>query len=99
MDLEPGFHQIHPKKQSWATVLTLAYQSLGVVYGDLSTSPLYVFKSTSAKDIVHPETNERMIMVKEAHLHSILSFADMLEWVHCLIVNWWFTYNQVGCGG
>ncbi|KAD2393779.1 hypothetical protein E3N88_40756 [Mikania micrantha] len=44
MDLETGFHQIHPKKQSWMTVLTLAYQSLGVVYGDLSTSPLYVFK-------------------------------------------------------
>jgi KUP system potassium uptake protein len=27
-------------------VLTLAYQSFGVVYGDLSTSPLYVYKST-----------------------------------------------------
>lgn len=26
--------------------LILAYQSLGVVYGDLSTSPLYVYKST-----------------------------------------------------
>ena len=29
-------------------VLRLAYQSLGVVYGDLGTSPLYVFKSTFA---------------------------------------------------
>lgn len=29
-------------------VLCLAYQSLGVVYGDLGTSPLYVFKSTFA---------------------------------------------------
>jgi KUP system potassium uptake protein len=27
-------------------LLLLAYQSFGVVYGDLSTSPLYVFKST-----------------------------------------------------
>lgn len=26
--------------------LLLAYQSFGVVYGDLSTSPLYVFRST-----------------------------------------------------
>lgn len=25
--------------------LALAYQSLGVVYGDLSTSPLYVYRS------------------------------------------------------
>lgn len=31
-----------------STVLRLAYQSLGVVYGDLGTSPLYVFKSTFA---------------------------------------------------
>ncbi|XP_058774479.1 NADP-dependent malic enzyme-like [Vicia villosa] len=28
-------------KDSWRTVLTLAYQSLGVIYGDLSISPLY----------------------------------------------------------
>jgi len=29
-------------------LLLLAYQSFGVVYGDLSTSPLYVYKSTFA---------------------------------------------------
>lgn len=28
------------------TILVLAYQSFGVVYGDLSTSPLYVYRST-----------------------------------------------------
>jgi KUP system potassium uptake protein len=27
-------------------VLKLAYQSLGVIYGDMGTSPLYVFSST-----------------------------------------------------
>ena len=26
--------------------MTLAYQSFGIVYGDLSISPLYVFKSS-----------------------------------------------------
>lgn len=34
---------------AWANIsrkLILAYQSFGVVYGDLSTSPLYVYKST-----------------------------------------------------
>lgn len=41
-------------------MLTLAYQSLGVVYGDLSTSPLYVYKSTFAEDIQHSETNEEI---------------------------------------
>ncbi|XP_073003878.1 probable potassium transporter 2 [Typha latifolia] len=30
----------------YKTLLLLSYQSFGVVYGDLSTSPLYVYKST-----------------------------------------------------
>ncbi|BBN16522.1 KUP system potassium uptake protein [Marchantia polymorpha subsp. ruderalis] len=30
----------------WSVTLTLAYQTIGVVYGDLGTSPLYVFAST-----------------------------------------------------
>lgn len=47
-------------------MLTLAYQSLGVVYGDLSTSPLYVYKSTFAEDIEHSETNEE--------IYGVLSF-------------------------
>ena len=47
-------------------MLTLAYQSLGVVYGDLSTSPLYVYKSTFAEDIQHSETNEE--------IYGVLSF-------------------------
>jgi len=51
---------------SWKTVLILAYQSLGVVYGDLSTSPLYVYKSTFAEDIQHSETNEE--------IYGVLSF-------------------------
>lgn len=38
----------------------MAYQSLGVVYGDLSISPLYVFRSTFAEDIGHTETNEEI---------------------------------------
>lgn len=44
-------------------MLALAYQSLGVVYGDLSTSPLYVYKSTFAEDIQHSETNEEIFGV------------------------------------
>ncbi|KAK6922158.1 Potassium transporter [Dillenia turbinata] len=66
MDLENGVYNNHIKKESWRTVLTLAYQSLGVVYGDLSTSPLYVYKSTFAEDIEHSETNEE--------IYGVLSF-------------------------
>ncbi|KAK4741336.1 hypothetical protein SAY87_024924 [Trapa incisa] len=66
MDLETGIRRTHAKGESWRTVLTLAYQSLGVVYGDLSTSPLYVYKSTFADDINHTETNEE--------IYGVLSF-------------------------
>ncbi|KAA0037505.1 potassium transporter 8 [Cucumis melo var. makuwa] len=48
------------KRDSWRTIFTLAYQSLGVVYGDLSTSPLYVYKSTFAENLQHSETNEEV---------------------------------------
>eukprot|EP00250_Pteridium_aquilinum_P019265 c24371_g1_i1 orf=476-2827(-) len=46
MDVEVAGYKNNYSKTSWKTVLTLAYQSFGVVYGDLSTSPLYVYKST-----------------------------------------------------
>lgn len=48
------------QRDSWKTTLLLAYQSLGVVYGDLSISPLYVYKSTFAEDITHSETNQEI---------------------------------------
>ncbi|KGN50726.1 potassium transporter 2 [Cucumis sativus] len=66
MDLEPGKCWDSSKKDSWKTVLVLAYQSLGVVYGDLSISPLYVYRSTFAEDIQHSDTNEE--------IYGVLSF-------------------------
>ncbi|XWS56936.1 hypothetical protein CRYUN_Cryun09bG0128300 [Craigia yunnanensis] len=66
MDLEYGKSLDTSKKDSWKTALLLAYQSLGVVYGNLSTSPLYVYKSIFAEDIQHSETNEE--------IYGVLSF-------------------------
>ncbi|CAL1402451.1 unnamed protein product [Linum trigynum] len=43
------------KKHSTSLVLWLAFQSLGVVYGDLGTSPLYVFYNTFSDGIKDPE--------------------------------------------
>ncbi|KAI9110700.1 hypothetical protein K1719_018138 [Acacia pycnantha] len=60
MDPENGKCWDTSKKNSWKTIMLLAYQSLGVVYGDLSISPLYVYKSTFAEDIQHSETNEEI---------------------------------------
>jgi KUP system potassium uptake protein len=53
--------------ESWGGVLLLAYQSLGVVYGDVATSPLYVYKSAFAgDDITHSAGNEE--------IYGVLSF-------------------------
>ncbi|KAL0447116.1 UNVERIFIED_CONTAM: Potassium transporter 6 [Sesamum latifolium] len=60
MDLESGSYQNLVKRESWRTTLTLAYQSLGVVYGDLGISPLYVYKNTFDEDIAHSESNDEI---------------------------------------
>lgn len=39
----------------WATILQLAFQSIGVVYGDIGTSPLYVYSSTFPDGIKHKD--------------------------------------------
>ncbi|VAI60468.1 unnamed protein product [Triticum turgidum subsp. durum] len=69
MDLELAHGAGAPRKrgESWGAVLLLAYQSLGVVYGDVATSPLYVFKSAFAgDDITHTAGNEE--------IYGVLSF-------------------------
>ncbi|VVB01311.1 unnamed protein product [Arabis nemorensis] len=40
-----------PSLMSWRTTMSLAFQSLGVVYGDIGTSPLYVYASTFTEGI------------------------------------------------
>ncbi|CAL5338348.1 unnamed protein product [Camellia sinensis] len=80
MDLESGVYQNPVKNESWRTVLILAYQSLGVVYGDLSTSPLYVYKSTFADDIEHSETNEEIFGVL-SFVFWTLTLVPLLKYV------------------
>ncbi|KAG7543142.1 Potassium transporter [Arabidopsis thaliana x Arabidopsis arenosa] len=40
-----------PSLMSWRATMSLAFQSLGVVYGDIGTSPLYVYASTFTQGI------------------------------------------------
>ncbi|KAK4797888.1 hypothetical protein SAY86_030214 [Trapa natans] len=61
--MDPGEGKCWNRKESWRATLVLAYQSLGVVYGDLSISPLYVYKNTFAEDIQHSDTNEEIFGV------------------------------------
>lgn len=39
----------------WRVILTLAFQSIGIVYGDIGTSPLYVYSSTFSTGIKHKD--------------------------------------------
>ncbi|KAJ8758793.1 hypothetical protein K2173_000514 [Erythroxylum novogranatense] len=57
MDEEAGRlrNMYREKKFSSLLLLRLAFQSLGVVYGDLGTSPLYVFYNTFPHGIKHTE--------------------------------------------
>nr|AAX13997.1 putative high-affinity potassium transporter protein [Phytolacca acinosa] len=81
MDLEAN----NPiKKESWKTVLTLAYQSLGVVYGDLSTSPLYVYKSAFAEDIQHSDSNEEIFGVL-SFVFWTLTLIPLLKYVFIVL--------------
>ncbi|GAU39694.1 hypothetical protein TSUD_321080 [Trifolium subterraneum] len=57
MDEEAGRlrNMYREKKFSALLLIRLAYQSLGVVYGDLGTSPLYVFYNTFPHGVEDPE--------------------------------------------
>ncbi|KAK4357272.1 hypothetical protein RND71_022882 [Anisodus tanguticus] len=43
------------KAAKWSVILQLAFQSIGVVYGDIGTSPLYVYSSTFLNGIKHED--------------------------------------------
>lgn len=69
------------EKASFVSVLTLAYQSLGVVYGDLSISPLYVYKTTfSGKLRPHDD---------DVEIYGVLSF---IFWTLTLIALCKYTF-------
>ncbi|KAK6937414.1 Potassium transporter [Dillenia turbinata] len=57
LDIESGHVHGHPghifKTKDWSVILHLAFQSIGIVYGDIGTSPLYVYASTFGNGINH----------------------------------------------
>ncbi|KAG5534631.1 hypothetical protein RHGRI_022676 [Rhododendron griersonianum] len=68
---------------SWASLsrnLILAYQSFGVVYGDLSTSPLYVFRSTFIGKLQRHQT-EDAIFGAFSLIFWTLTFIPLLKYV------------------
>ncbi|KAI6695724.1 hypothetical protein NL676_023434 [Syzygium grande] len=63
-------HHPHGSKQAmgWPVILSLAFQSIGIVYGDIGTSPLYVYSSTFTEGIKH---NDDILGVLALILYTI----------------------------
>ena len=66
----------------WSTILHLAFQSIGVVYGDVGTSPLYVYSSTFPNGISH---NDDILGVLSLIFYTI-TLITLIKYV--LIVLW-----------
>lgn len=69
-------------QDSWKNTLSLALQSLGVVYGDIGTSPLYVYSSTFPHGI---KEKDDILGVLSIIIYTIL-FVPLLKYV--FIVLW-----------
>ncbi|XP_077228308.1 potassium transporter 5-like [Tasmannia lanceolata] len=80
----------HGAKLSWGTTLSLAFQSIGVVYGDIGTSPLYVYASTFPHGI---KDKEDILGVLSLIIYTLI-LSPLLKYV--FIVLW---ANDNGNGG
>ncbi|KAL0336170.1 UNVERIFIED_CONTAM: Potassium transporter 6 [Sesamum radiatum] len=91
MDLESGIYQNHVKVSSFLSAegvlensIDIGLSEFGVVYGDLSTSPLYVYKNTFAEDIDHSETNEEIFGVL-SFVFWTLTLVPLLKYVFIVL--------------
>ncbi|CAN0916861.1 Potassium transporter 5, partial [Linum grandiflorum] len=75
---------------NWRRTISFAFQSIGVVYGDIGTSPLYVYKSTFTDGI---KTNDDILGVLSLIIYTIILVA-LIKYV--AIVLW---ANDNGDGG
>ncbi|THU66012.1 hypothetical protein C4D60_Mb05t09730 [Musa balbisiana] len=71
--------QVHWKNY-YKNLLLLAYQSFGVVYGDLSTSPLYVYKS-SFSGKMYKYQNEQTVFGLFSLIFWTLTLVPLLKYV------------------
>ncbi|XP_012572477.1 potassium transporter 10 isoform X1 [Cicer arietinum] len=92
MDEEAGRlrNMYREKKFSALLILRLAYQSLGVVYGDLGTSPLYVFYNTFPNGV---KDEEQVLGALSLIIYS-LTLVPLLKYVFIVL-----RANDNGQGG
>ena len=76
-DDDPGLRRDGDFKQrqvfSGKTLIWLAYQSIGVIYGDIGTSPLYVYSST----FTAPPSREDLLGVLSLVIWSLLMMVTL----------------------
>jgi KUP system potassium uptake protein len=48
-------YELPALQDSWARTLRLAFQCVGILYGDIGTSPLFVYSSTFRDGVGHPD--------------------------------------------
>ncbi|KAK4801174.1 hypothetical protein SAY86_021661 [Trapa natans] len=85
--MEPESGDRYPAMLSWTNLsrnLLLAYQSFGIVYGDLSTSPLYVYTSTFVGKLQNHQ-NEDAIFGAFSLIFWTLTLIPLLKYVFILL--------------
>ncbi|GAV87952.1 LOW QUALITY PROTEIN: K_trans domain-containing protein, partial [Cephalotus follicularis] len=94
LDMESGKvsgHQGHSSKSAdWLVIWALAFQSIGIVYGDIGTSPLYVYASTFTSGINH---NDDILGVLSLILYT-LTLIPLVKYVFIVL-----RANDNGDGG
>ncbi|GJN24228.1 hypothetical protein PR202_gb11959 [Eleusine coracana subsp. coracana] len=78
------------QQDSWARTLRLAFQCVGVLYGDIGTSPLYVYSSTFTGGIRHTDD---LLGVLSLVIYSFLLFT-IIKYVYIAL-----RANDDGDGG
>ncbi|PON57010.1 Potassium transporter [Parasponia andersonii] len=83
--------QSHASGGSWQSTLILAFQSIGIVYGDIGTSPLYVYSSTFTQGGIH---NQDDILGVLSLIIYTIALLPMLKYVFIVL-----RANDNGDGG
>ncbi|PKI71426.1 hypothetical protein CRG98_008205 [Punica granatum] len=83
-------HNHHSSQVNWARTMSLVFQSIGVVYGDIGTSPLYVFASTFDD---HINDKEDILGVLSLIIYTIV-LIPLLKYVFIVLLA-----NDNGDGG
>lgn len=71
---------------NWGITLRLAFQSIGVVYGDMGTSPLYVYASTFTDENGIKETDDLIgvlsLIIYTIILIPLVKYAFIVLWAN-----------------